>query len=189
MPIDIHTQAYKEALASAPANQDIVGTVEFQVPRADGTDAIVRMSNDRGTLVSPETETEEAVWGHHLRLEEDAPNNPGEVVFFGYCPFAIEWPEITDAPQPTCSISIANVARQLAPYMDGMVESGRPLKLVCRDYLLSDTDTPTAILRNLFIRSVKSDVARVTGSAEFWDPVNQNFGLLYLAKYHRSLTA
>ncbi len=197
MSVDLHTLAHKEALASAPANQLILSTLEFSIPRADGTYSIMRMVRDVGEVITDETEDDPEVRGHFLRLEDvppyvlayDEPYGAGEFVQFTYCPFEVEWPEITDGPLPTCGIAISNVARRLAPFMRELIEVGKPLMLVLRDYLITDKATPTGVLKNLYVSNVKSDAHRVSGNAEFWDPVNQNFGLLYLLKDYPGLSA
>lgn len=197
MPVDLHTQAMKEALASAPAHQTILSTIEFSIPKLSGLYAVMRMVSDAGEVFVDETETEPEIRGHMLKLEGEAPYDlpyeepygVGTYVQFTYCPFSIDWPEITDGPLPTCAISIANVARKLAPFMKELIETGQPLMLVCRDYLVTNKAEPSGILRNLYISNVKSDVHRVSGNAEFWDPVNRNFGLLYLVKDYPGLSS
>lgn len=143
------TTAIEEAYASSTADV-IYHTLELRHPSFTTP---VR-------VVSHET-------GISATLENDAPQNPGEVVAFEALAFDFHLPDQVDQGQvPEISITLDNVARLLVPYLDQALGGSDPIMLTYRPYLQSDLARPHLNPPlTLVLRSVSVDQSQVSARA------------------------
>lgn len=179
---DIWSQAIQEAYATAPSNEVILHTLELRHPSLTTAIRIVADYGDSAVI------EEEQVYGHYLRIEEDAPLNSGQMVFFQACMFDFELPEQKINTVPQISVSIDNVTRELMQYVDSIVIQQSSLDLTYREYLYSDKESTQFVLSGLSMRRISCNLTKVTGIAEFSDLVNRSFPtLVYRPEEYRGL--
>ncbi|MBF0417212.1 MAG: DUF1833 family protein [Magnetococcales bacterium] len=111
------SDAIKEAFASAP-NIMTYHTLEFRHP-----------------AISPPVRVVQGWSGINARLEDDAPEDPGDVVEWIAFPFEFIPPEVTPSGAPRMSIEISNVTRMLMAHIEQALESSVPVKVCYRMYL------------------------------------------------------
>lgn len=167
---DIWSQAIQEAYASAPSSEVILHTLELRHPAFSGTAIRVVMDYGDDYMVDGEE-----VSGHYLGLEGDAPVQASQTVFFQSCMFSLDLPEQKDGALPTIQVELDNVTRLVMEYLDEAIGQKAPMDLTYREYIASDKTAPQFILGGLTLKEVKSNLGRVTGTAQFSDLVNKSF--------------
>lgn len=172
---DIWSAALQEAYASAPVSEVILHTLELRHPSF--VETAVRVVLDYGDQY---VIGGELLDGHYLTLENDAPIQSGQTVFFQSCMFSMDLPEQKEGSLPSIEIELDNVTRQIMGYLDAAIGTKAPMELTYREYLSSDKTMPQFILGGLSMKEVKSNLGKVTGTAQFSDLVNKNFpGKIY----------
>lgn len=117
--------AIKEAYASAPSDEVILFTIEMRHPAFTEPLRVVR---DMQNLTA--------------RLEDDAPENPGEEVLFIAYPFDIKPPDMDEYGKPELTITIDNVGREILAYIEQAVRQRAVIDVTYRLYLASDLSGP-----------------------------------------------
>lgn len=180
---DIWGEALQEAYASAPTSEVILHTLEFRHPVFGNSP--IRLVRDHGEEVTIGGET---FYGFYLTLEDDAPIQASQSVFFQGCMFNFDLPEQKEGSLPTITVELDNVTRTITSYMDQAIGHRAVMEMTYREYLLSDRTAPQFILGGFSLREVTSTVNRVTGTAQFGDLLNRNFpGKIYRPDEFRGL--
>lgn len=161
-----YSEALAAAYASAPEDEIILDTLEFNHPLfidGDGQPMGIRVVNDHLPLMAT--------------LEADAPLNAGELVEFRCTQFNFRRPSESDSGSlPEIELQIDNAARVLMPYLDIVKNSRDPIKLIWRPYLVSDLSGPHINPPlTLTIRTVGGDMNSLTARAGFTDLMNRRF--------------
>jgi hypothetical protein len=175
--LDIWTEALEEAYAAAPASSVLISTIELRhstfVDDEDNPVAI-RMVQDPGILIE-ERDDGPDIYGLMLTLEDSAPLDAGESVLFQSVMFKFTLPEQSDSRVTGMRIEFDNVTRIMSDYLDEAVKARSAMSLIYREYLEDDLTTPQLIIPNLSIKSVTSNIWRVTGNAEFTNFLDKKF--------------
>ncbi|MEW6125364.1 MAG: DUF1833 family protein [Pseudomonadota bacterium] len=160
---DPYTEAWAEAVASAPADVDIIPTIEFQHPAflEGGVPIAVRLVLDDED--------------RSLGIEAGALFNPGTMQTFRRCAFSASVPEVAAGRTPECTVTIDNVADQLTPYLNAAIEVRADLVLVYREYRSDVTAEPSYGPVEFVVRQVTISGSTVTGKARLADLANLSF--------------
>lgn len=173
---EIFTLALEEAYAAAPASVVVLSTIELRhetfVDEADNPIAI-RMVRDPGNLIE-ERDDGPDIRGHMLLLEDEAPLDGGEIVLFQSVMFNFTLPEQTESRVGGMTIEFDNVTRLMSPYLDKAVKARSTMALIYREYIYG-MDDPQMIIPNLAIKSVSSNIFKVSAGADFLDFLNTKF--------------
>lgn len=108
-------------------------------------------------------------------LEDGAPLNGGQSVLFKAIPFTAERPTFQEGVTPECVISVDNVARELAPYLDAAVIMRADVQTIYREYLSTDTSAPAYGPVTFTLKQVKVAGTQVQGTARIDDLANRKF--------------
>jgi hypothetical protein len=163
--------AIDEAIASAPADLIVLDTLEvhhrtFETP--------IRVC--RWPYVGPEPEL------FHLRLEDTAPVNPGEVVEFIGAPFELSLPEKNAEIPGTFTIRIDGINDQLDEYMKNAALDGGTITAIYRQYLKGcEEDGPGAVWAGIELVSPRLEGMTfvIEGAVLTW--MSKSFGEIYTA--------
>lgn len=160
---DSWTDAWAEAVASAPADVDLYVTLELQHPAIQdgGVSVPVRLVLDDVDRT--------------LGIEPGAMFNPGTQQVFTHCAFSAGQPEVGVGRTPECSVTIDNVADQLTPYLNAAVEVRADLLLVYREYRSDVLSEPSYGPVEFVLRQVTISGSTVTGKAKLADLANMSF--------------
>ena len=159
MPDASLSEALKEAMASAPAGQIIYLTLEI---RHAGLVEPIRAVCDWDDL--------------EAYLEEDAPLNGGEEVFFTRYAFDIQKPEVSPTGVPTATLTIDNVSRDIIAAIELVNNSRTPMQCTFREYLSSDLTGPqNDPPLTMEILDITVDVFRVTATLGMPNYRNKRF--------------
>lgn len=162
-----YSDAIAEAYASAPLDDINIDTIELYHPNfidEEGRPTAVRVALGYDDWV--------------LKLENEAILNAGQYVTFLGCEFTFSMPEFSDDSSPSIQITISNVSREIARYLE-LAQSSLavdPIKLTYRPYLASDTSKPQMdppIIMEL--SDVDVDAFQATGTATLQDIHNAAF--------------
>ena len=150
--IDPWKEAIREAYASAPTDVRILHTLELRHPT---------FLDDDGGLTAIRVVLEK-VGGKArtigLRLEDDAPLQPGQTVQFQACPFGLDLPDLAEGKLPEIQIWVDNVSQEIMPYLENAVSQRADLAVSYREFIDGDDSGPQYILHGLKIRRVKATV-------------------------------
>ncbi len=145
--------AIREAYASAPSKEIDLLTIELNHPAFTQPLRVVR---DNETLTA--------------RLEDTAPENPGETVDFLPYAFDLELPEMDEYGKPQITITIDNVGRDIMNYVEAAVRTRYKIDVIYRVYLKSDPNgpqnDPPMVMQ---IDSITANVKSITLVAGFAD--------------------
>lgn len=175
--------ALSEAMAEAYASAPTLTAWDTLELNHSTLDTPARVILDHGVLLSENP----IAWGRMLKLEDDAPFNPGETVAFYAAGMDIKLPDYQEGQLPTLTISIDNVSGRLRPVLKRAIAVAEPIKLTVRQYLAHDPDTVHWRLRGLHIRRASASTMRVEADAAFSNLREQNFGLTYTRERFPSL--
>ena len=181
MPSQLFSEAYLEAVASAPADSGslIFHTLEISHPEVkDGGGNVVPLR-----FVS-------AVEDINAMLELGAPYNSGETVTFLAGQFTITPQSVGEDRTPTLGFSLPNTDKDLTNYIEIAMLHSRWMHVIYRVYLQAnlgvgpEMDPPLA----LPVRSLTMNDTTITISAAADNLVNRKFpGLTYNAQTHPGL--
>lgn len=186
---DIWTEAVEEAYASSPAGVAAWDTLELRHPMLDAPQRFVL---DHGEKIG-ETEPDsygntQDIYGRLLRLEEDAPENAGEIVAFLATAFEVRRPRSEAGKPPEMAIVLDNVPATLMAALGPAAASGAAVSLTYREYLSDDPDTVHFTLRDLELRRVGVTALRIEGKIGFMGLFSKVFpGAFYNAKDNKTL--
>ncbi|MDL2315658.1 DUF1833 domain-containing protein [Desulfovibrio sp. OttesenSCG-928-A18] len=119
-----------------------------------------------------------------LRLEDDAPYNPGQVVDFIGVPFNIVTPDNSTDSIGEFQISLDNVADTLHKYLRSAVIHGGQITAIYRDYVRGEGESdngPGQVSHGIKIMSPKKEGSTIvfTGAVLGW--TQRSYGYLYTA--------
>lgn len=77
------------------------------------------------------------------RLENEHPTHGGQKVLFNPVAFDLTPPSKETGVIPELQLTIDNVSAELMPYLDLASSEEIPIKIIYREYLLSDTEAPS----------------------------------------------
>ena len=161
MPDDTLKMAIKEAYASAP-KVPIYLTLEF---RYSSLTEPIRVVFDDTDL--------------NAYLEDTAPLNPEEEVFFRRYAGSLKKPELTADGIPTVELEIDNVSREIYASIRQAVLGGEVIKATFREYLGNDLSGPqNDPPMHLDVMEVHGDVFRVKATLGFRNLQNKKFPTL-----------
>lgn len=152
-------QALQECYASNPVDQFPLDTVELLHPS---------FTDENGVLASVRAVLGYEQW--ELGLEADAPLNPGEMVTFYPIPFDISPVGFAEGETPKLTFSISNVSRLLTKYLEQAIADTRPITVIYRQYLNTDTSRPQIDpVVTMTLTKATAGVTTVTGTATLSD--------------------
>lgn len=157
---DLWTEALEEAYASSTTGEVILNTIELTHPAFSQP---IRVVADYAPLTA--------------RLENTAPNNPGELVEFQAFAFDIKPPEVIDSGVPELEISIDNVSGEIIEQIELAMGNPEYLEVIWRVYLSSNPEEGPQNLRPLrmTITNIDADEMVIQARASIIDFVNKNF--------------
>lgn len=129
---DPWTDAWAEAAASVPPARQIYATLELFHP----TFVDVYSQPFSVRLVQGVVDDVE------LTLEPDAPLDGGESVVWTAVNFSVDEPEIAERRVPEAQITIDNVARHIAPYLEAALEVQADIEVLYRQWVSDDLTAP-----------------------------------------------
>lgn len=149
------SEAYAEAVASAPADQVVLYT--YEITHSTFGEQRILLVNDYQTL--------------HATLET------GEEVEFIPCPVMVTAPEQSDAgAAPSIDVKIDGVSGIIAERLDAALGTYEKIGIIERVYVSNDTSAPAIMPPlSLVLKDVEVDETTVTASAAYDDPVNKGF--------------
>jgi len=159
------SDAYAEAMSSAPITRVMLATYEFRHPdfKENGVVTAIRVVNDFVDIVA--------------RLEPASLVDANTYVTFTAVPVLVSGPEEGDTSSvPSISIQVDGVSGHIAEQLDAALLSPYPVKVTERIYASNDLDNParlpaiTMVLRSIIVGDVT-----VNAQASFYDPSNNTF--------------
>lgn len=147
-------EAYKEAVASAPAGRVVLYT--YEITHSTFPDRIL-IVNDYQEL--------------NATLED------GTAVVFVPCPVLVTAPEESDnAASPSISVQIDGVSAILAGRLDTAMHTYEKIGIIERVYVSDDTSSPAVMPPlSLILQDVEVGETSVTATAAYDDPINKGF--------------
>ncbi|MGH6887995.1 MAG: DUF1833 family protein [Rhizomicrobium sp.] len=156
-----YTDEAREYMFS-PAGADVIyDAIELRHPAfvdGDGNPIAVRFVNAPFDLAAT--------------LEEGAPLNGGETVTFAASRFDLVKPDSPETGLPQAQIAVANVMREVSPWLSLAVSSVAPVELSLRQFLADDLTEPCFVMHGLTFDNATSNIRRVTATCGFGDLLN-----------------
>jgi hypothetical protein len=162
---DPFTAAWQEAEATAPPSVTMYATLELQHP------AFVDVSNNPIPLRFVTGVADDTSFG----IEAGATFNAGETVSFTAVPFFAEKPEFAEGKAPQCQVTVDNIGREIAPYLDKAISIKADLIVLFREYRSDDMSTPCYGPIEFKMQSVKVAGTTVIGTAQLDNLTNRKF--------------
>lgn len=125
-------QTYQEAVSHCKADEIILHTIELRHPHftsEKGGHISIFLVKDYTELLA--------------RLETTHPTHGGKQVLFNPVAFELTPPSKETAVVPELQLNIDNVSSELMPYLDLAVSEEIPIKVIYREYILSDLEYPS----------------------------------------------
>lgn len=164
-------RAVLESYASAVQETILLYTLEFNHPAFSQPARVCRWS-----AASPEPER------FYCKLEDNAPNNPGEIVEFIGLPFEVQFPDKVDGNAGEFQFKIDGVGFELDADLEAAALSGGEITAILRIYVKGyEKEGPEEVWRNINIKSPAVDAytGAVTANGSFFDWINRTFGYNY----------
>lgn len=152
MPNAALTEVIKEAYTLCPQGEVELHTLELSHPSVEQPIYVVQDRKD---------------WD--LKLEN------GETKTFVSCPFRFALPPVGDNGVQELSASIDNVDERVTDFLEAVKGSGTPVKMVYRNYLASDPETPQRIPLELALTDISVNDIEASGKASFANLMNKSF--------------
>lgn len=111
----------------------------------------------------------------NFTLEGGAPRNGGQSVTFSAIPFRADWPEVSERTPPQIKVTIDNVARELAPVLEGALAYRGDLQALYREYRSDQLTAPCYGPITLVVKKVTVTGASVIGVAQIVNLANRKF--------------
>ncbi len=165
MPVPL-SEGLRLSYASAPKGEDPILTVELR------------------NVAFPEplrfvSGLPEGTEGWQAMLEDDAPENPGELVTFRVVPFSFSEPGTEKGGATPAQLSIANASSEISDVLDLTIGNRSALVVNVRIYTPSERTTrPGNVLRGLRMRRVEATPTEASGELTYEDAARQAFPLL-----------
>ena len=163
---DPWTAAWEEAEATAPPDVILYPTLELQHPAFLDTDGVTQIPIRCVTGVADDMD---------FGIEAGATYNGGGTGTFQAIPFFADRPEFAEGQTPQCQVSVDNVAREMAQYLEAAVQVKADLIAVYREYRSDDLTEPCYGPVQFVIRKVTVNGTTVTGTARLADLANRKF--------------
>jgi len=169
MSDDLMERAIAEAYASCPVDEGVIlYTLEFLHSTLEQPARIVRW---------PVTGNELEKFS--LRLENEAPKNPGEYVDFIAVPFEVTAPAQEENAPGEFKIKIENVGPILTDILTAAVRQREPARIIFREYLKSMPEVPQLVYTDFSIAKVSVSNSAVEATASMIDWLLRPFGEIY----------
>lgn len=148
------SEAYAEAIASAPAARVVFHT--YEITHSSFSERILIVNDYQPLTATLET---------------------GEEVEFVPCPVLVDSPEQSDnGASPSIDVQIDGVSGILAARLDAALGSYEKIGIIERIYVSDDTSAPASMPPlSLTLRDVEVNETTVKASAAYDDPVNKGF--------------
>jgi len=161
--------AIAEAYASCPVDEGIIlYTIEFLHPTLDAPARVVRWPITGNELQK-----------FSLRLEEEAPKNPGEYVDFIAVPFEVTVPAQEENAPGEFRIKIENVGAVLTKTLMDAVRQREPIRIIFREYLKNIPETPQLVYTDFSISKATVNNNSVEATASMIDWLLRPYGRIY----------
>ncbi|HAJ72428.1 MAG TPA: transcriptional regulator [Methylophilaceae bacterium] len=165
MPDPTMSEAWKEALASAPEGEVCLHTLEFRHPNFKDIS-----NNLMAIRVVLDHQDLSAV------LEADAPLNAGQTVVFTKMAFGLELPPLESISAPELKIVMDNVSQDIEYYLALATASPYPVEVTYREYLNTDLSGPqNNPPLNFTLKNPQADDFQITATASTSDVGNRQF--------------
>jgi len=125
-------QAYQEAVSHCKADEIILHTIELRHP------SFMNEKDEHISIFLVQDYTDLLA-----RLESTHPTHGGQKVLFNPVAFELTPPSKESAVVPELQLNIDNVSAELMPYLDLAISEEIPIKVIYREYLLSDLEAPS----------------------------------------------
>ena len=160
------SQAYAEAMASAPITRVMISTYEFNHPYfVDETGALeaIRIVNEYTDM--------------SFTLEATAPMNPGASVLFTAIPCRVSGPNEGDGGEAQgLTLEVDGASGEISLQLDRALNSSVPVTMMERIYASDDTSGPAQLpILPMTLRNVVVGDVTVTANPTFFDPSNNSF--------------
>lgn len=174
------SEAYAEAMASAPITVQVFETYELRHPNfiENGVLTPIRVVNELTDVVA--------------RLEADAPVDASTYVTFTAMPVTSSGPDENDTGTvASVSLVIDGVSGHIAEQLDLALLSPTPVYVTQRFYTSNDLSAPARLpVITMNLRNVVVGDVTVSAQATFYDPSNNSFPKKeYTEAEHPGLTA
>lgn len=147
MPDPTLTEAWQEAIASAPADSRLLHTLELRHPAFTQAARVV---------------LDTVPWT--LTLEPGAPLDAGAAVAFEHCAFDFVAAGVGESGSPEFRVSIDNVSKRLSDELRRARGSIDRVEITYRGYLTDRLGAPQAGPYHLEVADIAVDVFRVTAT-------------------------
>lgn len=164
-------KALAESFASALQDIILLYTLEFDHPAFIEPARVCRWSASKR---EPEV--------FMLKLEDDAPHDPGKVVAFIGLPFEVQFPDKTKDNAGEFQFKIQGVGYELDADLEAAAISGGKITAILRIYVKGhELDGPAEVWRNIQIKnpSIDASTGDVTATGSFFDWIDRTFGYNY----------
>jgi hypothetical protein len=161
--------AIAEAYASCPLEDAVIlYTLEFLHPAFDKPARIARW---------PVTSNE--MRNFSLRLEHEAPANPGEYVDFIHVPFEVTIPAQEENAPGEFKIKVEHIGQLLSEHLIAAVRQREPIRMIFREYLKSMPEVPQLVYTDFALSAVTVSNNAVEGTATMIDWLKRVYGRIY----------
>lgn len=160
------SEAYAEAMTSAPIRRVMLATYEFRHPNfldEHGAVTAIRIINDFVNVTAT--------------LEADAPMDPGEAVEFTALPVTVTGPEEGDTGTvPSISLTVDGVSGHISEHLDQALLSAVPIEVTERIYASDDLTGPHRLpVITMILRGISVGDVTMSATASFFDTSNTTF--------------
>jgi len=156
---ELMAQALQEAYAVAPADVDVLDTIEFRHP------ALVDESENPDPL---RLVRDHRNW--ELELEAGAPLHGGQTVTFARLGFDVDLPDSTEAV-PSARLWLSAVSRKAIEAAERIIAVRAPIEVTYRAYLVpaegDPVPEPSWVVDGLKLRNATADLQRMSGLLTF----------------------
>lgn len=159
------SEAYAEAMSSAPITRVMLATYEFRHPNflENGVVVPIRIVNDFVDITA--------------QLEATAPVDSSTFVDFTACPVTVSGPEEGDTgTTPSLAIQVDGVSGHISEQLDAALLSPTPVSVTERLFASDDLSGPARLPAiTMILRSIVVNDVSVNAQASFYDPTNNSF--------------
>lgn len=164
-------RALAESNASATQETIPLFTLEFNHKAFDKPARVCMWS-----AASPEPEK------FYCKLEDTAPNNPGEIVEFIGLPFEAQWPDKTQNNAGEFQFKINGVGFELDADLEAAALGGGRITAILRIYIKGrENEGPAEVWRKIDIKnpSIDATTGDLTATGSFFDWIDRTYGYNY----------
>ena len=176
---DLLEAAMREAYASAPENVIILHSLEVHHHTFTEPIRVIRW---------PITGNEPTEF--KVRLEDDAPFDPGRVVTFLGVPFSIMLPDQDSESIGQFKISLENIEDRIDEYLKNAALGGGKITAIYREYIKGEElEGPSAIWQGMTFANPRMEGQTITMDGVVLDWLTRGWSSLYLASDYPALVA